>query len=152
MPEALIEHDAVHPRLGVRCIFQRAASPQSPVCTVLYDIAGVRVIVYIAVCKPIILIVFFQQDRFEQIFVCAFGSSLSGKNLHFFHLLNAFIGSRRFLFLRSIQTEIRVVDCMDHASARQNFDGDAVASTRNFNDAMVRNRRFTMLISDRTEY
>ncbi len=41
---------------------------------------------------------------------------------------------------------------MDHASARQNFDGDAVASTRNFNDAMVRNRRFTMLISDRTEY
>ncbi len=150
MPEALIQHDAVHPRLGVRCIFQRATSPQSLVCTVLYDIAGVRVIVDIAVCKPIILIVFFQQDRFEQIFVCAFGSSLSGKNLHFFHLLNAFIGSRRFLFLSSIQTEIRIADYMDYA--RQNFDGDAVASSRNFNDAMVRNRRFTMPISDRMEY
>ena len=36
--------------------------------------------------------------------------------------------------------------------SRQNFDGDAVASSRNFNDAMVRNRRFTMLISDRMEY
>ena len=32
------------------------------------------------------------------------------------------------------------------------FDGDAVASSRNFNDAMVRNRRFTILISDRMEY
>ncbi len=41
---------------------------------------------------------------------------------------------------------------MVRASARQNFDGDAVASSRNFNDAMVRNRRFTMLISDRMEY
>ena len=36
--------------------------------------------------------------------------------------------------------------------SRQNFDGDAVASSRNFNNAMVRNRRFTMLISDRMEY
>ncbi len=52
----------------------------------------------------------------------------------------------------SIQTEIRVVDCMVRASARQNFDGDAVASSRNFNDAMVRNRWFTMLISDRMEH
>ena len=41
---------------------------------------------------------------------------------------------------------------MVRASARQNFDADAVASSRNFNDAMVRNRRFTMLISDRMEY
>ncbi|MDE7417992.1 MAG: hypothetical protein K2N44_17095 [Lachnospiraceae bacterium] len=41
---------------------------------------------------------------------------------------------------------------MVRASARQNFDGDAVASSRNFNDAMVRNMRFTILISDRKEY
>ncbi len=52
----------------------------------------------------------------------------------------------------SIQTEIRFVGCMIRASARQNFDGDAVASSRNFNDAMVRNRQFTILISDRTEH
>ncbi len=36
--------------------------------------------------------------------------------------------------------------------SRQNFEGDAVASSRNFNDAMVRDRQFTMLISDRMEY
>ena len=41
---------------------------------------------------------------------------------------------------------------MVRASARQNFDGDAVASSRNFNDAMVRNRRFTILIYDRMEH
>ena len=41
---------------------------------------------------------------------------------------------------------------MVRASARQNFDGDAVASSRNLNDAMVRNRQFTSLIADRTEY
>ena len=34
----------------------------------------------------------------------------------------------------------------------QNSDGDAVASSRNFNDAVVRNRRFTNLISDRMEH
>ncbi len=41
---------------------------------------------------------------------------------------------------------------MERASARQNFDSDAVASSINFNDAMVRNRQFTILISDRMEY
>ena len=41
---------------------------------------------------------------------------------------------------------------MIRASARQTFDGDAVASSRKFNDAMVRNRQFTILISDRMEY
>ena len=51
----------------------------------------------------------------------------------------------------SIQTEIRVVDCMDYASVRQNFDSDAVALSRNFNDTMVRNRQFTILIFDRME-
>ncbi len=41
---------------------------------------------------------------------------------------------------------------MVRASARQNFDGDAVASSRNFNDAMVRNRQLKGSISDRMEY
>jgi len=41
---------------------------------------------------------------------------------------------------------------MVRASARQNFDCDAVASSKNFNDAAVRNRRFTNLISGRMEY
>ena len=45
----------------------------------------------------------------------------------------------------SIQLEIRLVGCMVRASARQNLDGD-------FNDAMVRNRRSTSLISGRMEY
>ena len=40
---------------------------------------------------------------------------------------------------------------MDHASVRQNFDSDAVALSRNFNDTMVRNRQFTILIFDRME-
>ncbi|MEY8395006.1 DUF6783 domain-containing protein [Lachnospiraceae bacterium 45-P1] len=31
--------------------------------------------------------------------------------------------------------------------SRQNFDGDVGASTRNFNDAMVRNRQFTTTIT-----
>ncbi len=38
------------------------------------------------------------------------------------------------------------------ASARQNFDGDAVASSRNFNDAMARSRWFRTSISVRMEY
>ncbi len=41
---------------------------------------------------------------------------------------------------------------MIRASARQNFDGDVVVSSRNFNDAMVQDRQFTLLISDRMEY
>ncbi|MEY8396248.1 hypothetical protein AALB64_15760 [Lachnospiraceae bacterium 45-P1] len=32
-------------------------------------------------------------------------------------------------------------------SVRQNFDGDVRSSTRNFNDAMVRDRQFTTTIS-----
>ena len=47
----------------------------------------------------------------------------------------------------SIQTEFRVVSCMVRASARQNFDGDAVASSRNFNEALMRDRRFTILVN-----
>ena len=42
--------------------------------------------------------------------------------------------------------------CMVRTSARQNFDGDVVASSRNFNDAMVRNRWYTSLISGWMEY
>ena len=41
---------------------------------------------------------------------------------------------------------------MFRASARQNFDGDAVASSRNFNDAMVRNRQTQTSISNWMEY
>ncbi len=41
---------------------------------------------------------------------------------------------------------------MGRTRARQKFDGDAVASSGNFNDAMVRNRRFAGLTSDRMEY
>ncbi|MEY8395960.1 hypothetical protein AALB64_17490 [Lachnospiraceae bacterium 45-P1] len=37
-------------------------------------------------------------------------------------------------------------------SARQNFDGDVGPSTRNFNDAMVRDRQFTTTISVWMEY
>ncbi len=40
---------------------------------------------------------------------------------------------------------------MDRFSARQNFDGDAVASSRNFNGAMVQDRQFTIPISERME-
>ncbi len=41
---------------------------------------------------------------------------------------------------------------MFRASARQNFDGDAVASARNFNAAMVRNMQSQTPISDWMEY
>ena len=49
--------------------------------------------------------------------------------------------------LVSIQLEIGVWDCMFRASARQNFDGNAAALSRNFNDAMAQIRRFKTLIS-----
>ncbi|MEY8394788.1 hypothetical protein AALB64_08170 [Lachnospiraceae bacterium 45-P1] len=39
------------------------------------------------------------------------------------------------------------MDCLMRDSARQNFDGDVGPSTRNFNDAMVRDRQFKTTIS-----
>ncbi|MCI8635821.1 MAG: hypothetical protein HFJ05_09545 [Eubacterium sp.] len=41
---------------------------------------------------------------------------------------------------------------MARASARQNFDGDAVASSGLFIDAMMRNRQLETTISSRMEY
>lgn len=41
---------------------------------------------------------------------------------------------------------------MFRASARQNFDGDVMTSSKNFIDAMMRNMQFTILIFDRMKY
>ena len=41
------------------------------------------------------------------------------------------------------------MDCLVRISARQKFDGDVGASTRTFNDAMVRTNQFRRSISGR---
>ncbi|MEY8394221.1 hypothetical protein AALB64_05245 [Lachnospiraceae bacterium 45-P1] len=47
----------------------------------------------------------------------------------------------------SIQTAGKVAGCLVRDRARQNFDGEVGSSTGNFNDAMVRDRQFTAMIS-----
>ncbi len=44
------------------------------------------------------------------------------------------------------------MSCLVRASARQKFDDDVGASTRTFNDTMVRSRQFRSSISSRMEY
>ena len=66
--------------------FKRMAAAQRPVCTVLYNIAGVCFVVGITVCETIVLIVVVEKHLFDELLVRMF----TGKYVHSFHLLDSF--------------------------------------------------------------
>lgn len=55
-------------------------------------------------------------------------------------------------FYHTTQTEIRVASCMLRTNTWQNFDSYATSLFSNFNDRMMRNKQFSIPISDRIEY
>ena len=84
--EAFVQHDAVHPSLGIRCLFQRMTAAYGPVCTILHDITGICFIADIAVCDAVVLIVVLENQLLNKLLIRVF----TGKYVHFFHLLGTF--------------------------------------------------------------